>query len=99
MQASTEIVDDYLHIHAVQRNFEKSLFDGYTYEELDDALKQASKDDFTEIFYECFADQAEKIFIKLEPVGITFYDYALHYDFNSFEVDGDGFINLMSDRK
>ena len=30
MQASTEIVDSYLHIHAVQCNFEKSLFDGYT---------------------------------------------------------------------
>lgn len=95
MQATIAFDGELLHIYSEQRNFERSLFDGYTYEQLDSALKQVGKEDFTEIFYECFADENESEHIDLEPVSITFYDYALHYDYNAIEVDGNRFTNLI----
>jgi hypothetical protein len=94
MEANTKIVDGFLNIYSLQRNLDSSLFDGYTAEELDAALKQVRKEGFTEIFYECFADQGETESIHLEPVSITFYD-----DGNPITVEGEGFAGLEGKTK
>jgi hypothetical protein len=91
MEASTEIIDGYLNIWALQRNFDSCLFDSYTLEELDAALTKVKKEDFVEIFYECFSDQAEDEPICLEPVSIAFYDI----DGTPIVVRGSGFAWLI----
>ena len=49
-------------------------------EEVDHLMRQLTKSDFTEVFYECFADKDMEISIELMPVEIMFYDYSATSD-------------------
>ena len=97
MEASTEIIDGYLHITAVQKNFDDSLIDTYLFTPsgVDIALRLAKKEDFTEIYYECFADKDEEQFIDLEPLSIVFYNFSADGDGEPNEVEGTAFSNLI----
>lgn len=106
MIASTEIQDGYLYVLALQKNFDENVLGDFGVEELgespvkytipmiDAALRKAKKEDFTEIFYECFGDQQETDFIRLEPLDITFYDYSTTGDGKGIAVEGLAFSNL-----
>jgi hypothetical protein len=72
MEATIEFADGYLNIHSSQWSLEKSLFDDYTHEELIAVLMHAKKEDFTEIFNECYGNLDETEDIPLDVVDISF---------------------------
>ena len=88
MEANTEIEDGYLHINAVQKNFDESLLGGFTMAEADTTLRTATREDYTEIFYECFADESEGTPILLEPTSVVFFDYSVECDGQPIIVGG-----------
>lgn len=97
MEAGTRLEDGFLYINVLQKNLDESLLNGWTMSELSDALCKAKKEDFNDIFYECFADADEKQLITLEPVSITFYDFSAEGTGKPIEVGGEGFTNLVEE--
>ena len=86
----------YMYIYSLQKNLDKIVSEGISSEELDNILRSAKKEDFTEIYYECYADQEEQNFIKLIPESIAFYDFSKDSISNEpIEVKGTAFINAI----
>lgn len=94
MYANTRFEDGYIHIDSLQKNLDEEVLDGIKPEIADYMLKSVKKEDFTEIYYECFADREENNPIELTIENITFYDFSESGDGQPIEVGGDSFCNL-----
>jgi len=94
MTANIRFENGYLYIDSMQKHLDETTSDGINPEELDKILRSVKKEDFTEVFYECYADQEEKNFIKLLPESIVFYDYSEGSETEPIEVSGKDFINI-----
>jgi len=83
---------DHLYVDCMYKNYDEDL--DLPLKTTDPILRKVTKEDFLEVNYECYADEDENIFIDLEPVDITFYDFSKYGDGKPIEVKGDGFTNL-----
>ena len=94
MTADACIKDNYLYIYSEQKNMDETVSEGVSPEEFDNILRSVKKEDFTEIYYECYADRKEQNFIKLIPENIVFYAFDESGNITQIEVTGDEFINI-----
>ena len=94
MEASVDIENGYLHISCLQKNLDPSLLEGFQDAEVDRILQTAKKEDFSDIFYECFADDAETKPIELIPESIVFYDFSTTGTGEPIVVGGESFSGL-----
>ena len=94
MTASCRYEGKYLFIDVIQKNLDESLLDGMSLELADRILRTAIKEDFMEVYSECFADSEETEAIKLIPMEIEFYDFSLEGDGLPIKILGDSFCNL-----
>lgn len=101
MTACTEIKDGYLYVDVMQKNLDDSFFTSIEPSEMDRLLRKVRKEDFTEIFYECYESPEEIGSISLVPVEMTFYDFSSTGDVDSaeIEVEGENFSNLEIDEQ
>lgn len=94
MAAWTEIKDGYLYIDVLQQNLDVEFTTSIELDEADGLLRRVRKEDFTEIYYECYGNADETDPISLEPVEITFYDFSDTGDGAPIVVEGERFSNL-----
>ena len=94
MTADAQIKNNYLYIYSEQKNMDETVSEGISPEELDNILRSVKKEDFTEIYYECYADREEQNFIKLISENIVFYAFDETGNMTQIEVTGDEFINI-----
>lgn len=94
MGAGTRFENGYLFIESEQRNLDETVCDGVAPELVDRILRSAKKEDFTEIYYECFADSKMTKPVELEVESITFYDFTESGELLSIEVGGTAFTGL-----
>ena len=94
MAADACIKDNYLYIYSEKRNIDETVSKGINPEELGNILLSVKKEDFTEIYYECYADREEQNFIKLIPENIAFYAFDEFGNMTQIEITGDEFINI-----
>lgn len=95
MIANTRFENGFLYIESLQKNLDESISEGFSTEVINRMLKSAKKEDFTEIYNECFADEEEKHPIELVAESITFYDFSASGSGEPIEVGGDSFNNLI----
>lgn len=112
MVGTQEIEDGYLYVCAEQKNLDedilgkvhREIIDNYpkvttekiSLEEADYLLKKVKKEDFSDIYYECFSDLEEEEYIPLVPISIHILDYSVMGvgDINIIEVGGEAFSNI-----
>lgn len=85
----------YLYMDCLCKNYDEDAY--LPQEEIDLLMRSLAKSDFTDIFYECFADEEMQVSIDLMPEEIIFYDYSITGDGKPFEVSGKAFDNLTND--
>lgn len=96
MTANCRFEDGYLYIDVLQKNLDKSILDsnGISLEQADMVLRCAQKEDFREIYNECFVDLGEDEPLVLIPMEIEFADYSAGADTSPIRVLGNSFCNL-----
>ena len=90
MRGNCRFESGFLYVDAVQSGLDYTVSEGIEPEALDNILRSAKKEDFTEIYYECYADEDERNHVKLIPESIIFHDFDKA---ESIEVKGSNFIN------
>ena len=75
MTANFFFENGYLYIESTQKNIGETVSEGISPDELGNILRSVKKEDFTEIYYECYADREEQNLIKLIPENIVFYAF------------------------
>lgn len=93
MAAWTEIKDGHLYIDVLQQNLDFA-FITIAPDEADSLLRRAIKEDFIEIYYDCYGNADETDPISLEPVEITFCDCSCTGNGDPIVVEGERFSNL-----
>jgi len=99
MTANTRFENGYLYIDALQKNIDYTVSEDIPPEVLDNIFRTVKKEDFIEIFYECFEDQKEQHFINLIPESIVFYDFKESGNMTPIEVTGTSFINENNNKE
>lgn len=72
--ANCEFKNGYLHLEVTHEYLDETITKNISLENLSKILLNVKKEDFTEIFYECYSDSEENDFIHLVPQKGTFCD-------------------------
>ena len=84
--------EGHLNIDILLRNFDEDSFGPQ--KEIDRLMRRLEKEDFTEIFYECYEDEEEEGEIQMKVLTATFFDFSTNGDGLPIPVMGDEFPTL-----